>query len=265
VIAANLSYLRDAPYPQRVLGLETMPKSPYNLGFYTPLGFEARFLTFLMGKSLEGSTGKGVNLSHWSLADSRAQKLWITDLQNATEQIHPGLDYSKKIISTAKYSLDETFLLTLGRKAVGLSIVWFLSGREGVAEEQASVQMMVLHPAHTADQIFRILLDGTEAQAQAHNKQKLTTPVNACHALALERLIHSNYRFDQVRVRMVLEGTDAGPLRELPAVAKVKRFMFRPYRAHVKRFLIHISCTILTKPRARNFFAWLISHILSIR
>lgn len=211
LIGASLSYLQDPSYPGRTIGLETMPESPYNLGFYTRLGFQARFPTFLMSKSLEGPGPKGRGLSKWSLADAKSQKDWIADLQEATDRIRPGLDYSKEILSTAKIGLGETFVLTHGSRAIGMSVVWFQNAREGAAEEQASVQMMVLHPSHTTDETFRGLLDATEAEALARNKRKLTVPINTSHPWVLDQLIHRNYRVQQMRVRMVLEGTGGMP------------------------------------------------------
>ena len=164
-----------------------------------------------MGRSLEGPVRTGVRLSNWSSADAKTHEDWIADLRETTNRITSGLDYSKEILSTAKLGLGETFVLTLDRRAIGMSIVWFQDPREGAAGEQASVQVLVMHPSHSTDEGFRGLLDATETEALARNKRRLTVPLNASHPWALGRLIHWNYRVEQIRLRMVLEGTDAGP------------------------------------------------------
>ncbi|MCX5839624.1 MAG: N-acetyltransferase [Deltaproteobacteria bacterium] len=211
LIAASLGYLRGALSPQRVIGLETMAESAYNLGLYMHLGFKVRSLTFLMEKSIAEPLQTDLSSSLWSLADPETQKHWIADLQEVTDHLRPGLDYSKEILSTADHGLGETLVLTDGRKAIGMSTVWEVSQREGMGEDQASVQVMVLHPAYTTEETFSMLLDKTAVYARSHNKRKLAVPVNSSYRWVLQRLLDLNFRVELARVRMVLEGEDAGP------------------------------------------------------
>ena len=64
LIAASLDYLRRDP--ERIIGLETMPESPFNLGLYLKLGFQIRFLTLLLSKNLEPSAEIKTELPYWS-------------------------------------------------------------------------------------------------------------------------------------------------------------------------------------------------------
>ncbi len=209
LIGASLEYLRRDK--DRMIGLETMPESPYNLGLYLRRGFQVRLSTLLLGKTLESSAGGDVDLPRWSSAGAGTRKRWLDDLRKATGRIYPRLDYAKEITSTAQHGLGETLMLTDGGRAVGISTVWLVSSREGWGEELAGIQILALHPAHTNEETFRVLLDATEALARAHGKQKLTLPVNGRHAWALERLLEWGYRVERAMVRLVLEGTDVGP------------------------------------------------------
>jgi len=211
LIAASVDYMRRAPQFGRVIGLETMPDSPYNLGLYLRSGFQARFLTFLLGKTLERSVAGDVDLPHWSAADAETQERWLADLREATGQIQPGLDYSKEIISTARHNLGQTLVMTEGATAIGSSTVWLESVREGTDDESATVQLLALHPAHTNSETFHAFIGASEALARARGKQKLARPVNACHTWALEQLLRWGYRIERALVRMVLQGTDEGP------------------------------------------------------
>jgi len=210
LIAASVDYLRRAPQPGRVIGLETMPDSLYNLGLYLRLGFRARFLTFLLGKTLERSVAGDVDLPRWSVANAETQERWLADLRRATGQIQPGLDYSKEIISTARHNLGQTLVLTEGATVIGSSTVWLESAREGMDDEWATVQVLALHPAHTNVETFRALVEASEELARARGKQRLAMPVNACHTWALEQLLRGGYRIERALVRMVLQGTDEG-------------------------------------------------------
>ncbi len=211
LIAASVDYLRCAPQPNRVIGLETMPDSPYNLGLYLRLGFQARFLTFLLSKTLERSATDEVTLPRWSAVDDGTQKRWQADLRQATGQIQPGLDYSKEILSTARHNQGETLVLTDSATAIGSSIVWLESVREGADDASATVQVLTVHPAHTNFETFHALIRASEALACGAGKQRLAVPVNASHTWTLDQLLRWGYRIERALVRMVLQGTDEGP------------------------------------------------------
>ncbi len=209
LIAASLKYLRQDP--DRVIGLETMPGSPYNLGLYLRQSFQTRFPTFLLSKVLKQPAAGHVDLPRWSQAEAKTRERWLAELREATGQVLPGLDYSKEITSTARHGLGETLVLTNGPRAVGMSTVWLVSGWERWGEKRANVQALALHPGYTDEDAFRTLLEATEALAHIHDKRIVTTAVNARHAWALERLLKWGYRVERIAVHMVLNGTDGGP------------------------------------------------------
>lgn len=209
LIAASLDYLRQEP--NRVIGLETMPESPYNLGLYLRQGFQACFPTLLLSRTLEQPAGGNVDLPRWSSAGAGTRERWLADLREATGRIYPALDYTKEITSTAQHGLGETLVLIDGGRDVGMSTVWLVSSREGRGKELASVHVLALHPDYTDDETFRALLNGSEALARAHGRQKLMVSVNGRHAWALEQLLGWGYRVERAMVRLGLKGTDEGP------------------------------------------------------
>ncbi len=209
LIAASLDYLRQEP--GRVIGLETMPDSPYNLGLYLKQGFRLRPLTLRMSKTLSPCVQDDVELPRWSEADPETRRRWLADLRRATGQIRPGLDYSKEIAVTARHRLGDTLFLTRDGQAVGMSTVTLVSTREGQDEEGGAAHPMVLHPAHANEESLNALLAATETLGRACGKQTITLPVNGRHTGALEQILRSGYRVERGLVRMVLTGTDAGP------------------------------------------------------
>jgi ribosomal protein S18 acetylase RimI-like enzyme len=209
LIAASLEYLRQDP--SRVIGLETMSESPYNLGLYLGLGFQARLPTFLLSRDLDQPVEGKIMCSPWSAAGAGTRERWLADLREATGWLQDGLDYTKEIISTAQHGLGEVLVLDDGERAIGLSVVWLASACEGWGEERASVQVLALHPACTDDGALFALLRGSESLACAHGRQVLAVPVNARHAWVLERLLHWGYRVERAMVRMVLGSTNRGP------------------------------------------------------
>ena len=210
LIAASLAYLRQDA--QRVVGLETMPESEYNLGLYLRRGFQARTLTFRLSKALEQPGGERQDIQAWSQAGAATQERWLAELREATGRVWPGLDYSKEIKAMAQHEAGETLVLSEGARAIGFSSVRLASVREGEPPlPLARVEALALHPAHTDEECFRGLLEASEGLAHAQGKERLLLPANGGHTWALEHLLAWGYRVEYAMVRMVLEGTDGGP------------------------------------------------------
>jgi ribosomal protein S18 acetylase RimI-like enzyme len=205
LVAASLGYLRQEP--DRVIGLETMPESAYNLGLYLKLGFRVTFPSLSLVKALDRAAVEGAGLPRWSAAGTGRRARWLDDLREATGQILPGLDYAKEVLWTAEYGGGDTLVLLDGERAIGLSILRLASDWEGLGQERASVQALALHPEHTTDRTLAALLDASEVLASAHGKNILAVVVNGRHAWAVEQLLARGYRVARVMVRMVLEAT----------------------------------------------------------
>ena len=209
LIGASVEYLRRDP--ERVIGLETIPENPYNLGLYLKQGFEPRFLTLILSKDLFQADGNKLDISCWSQGNEETKAGWLADLREASSRIYPHLDYSKEIISTAQCDFGETLVLAKDSKAIGMSVVWLVSGRQAWNEELATIQILALHPARADAENFHALINASEVLACTHGKQKLMLSVNGRHVWALNRLLTWGYRVDRAMVRMVLKGTDGGP------------------------------------------------------
>jgi ribosomal protein S18 acetylase RimI-like enzyme len=212
LIAASLEYLRRDP--GRVIGLETMPESAYNLGLYLKGGFQPHSLTLSLRKELAAPAAGREELVCWSQVSEKSQERWLADLREATGRICPRLDYSKEVVSSARHGLGETLVLEDRAKAIGLSTVWLTSSREGLGEERAAVQVLALHPDHTDEETLCALLRATERLALNHGKRELVLPVNTRHDQALQWLFDLGYRVDRAMVRLALKGTDGRPSQE---------------------------------------------------
>jgi ribosomal protein S18 acetylase RimI-like enzyme len=209
LVAASLGYLRQRP--DRVIGLSTMPESPYNLGLYLKMGFQMRHLTLFLRKSLAGLPESPIELPRWSEASPATGERWLASLLEATGQIHPGLDYRKEIVVTAQYEQGETVILSEGGRAVGMAVVWLTSGWQGQEATVGNTLVLALDPGHTDAGRFRALLAGAESMVRAHGLEAIVVPVNGRHTWALEQLLRWDYRVDRAMLRMVLAGTDSGP------------------------------------------------------
>jgi predicted N-acetyltransferase YhbS len=210
LIAASLDYLHKARL--NVIGLETMPDVPNNLGLYLRQGFEARYPTLLLSKQLSATGSEQHGLRIWSSAGDDTRQHWLKDLQAMTGLLPPGFDYSKEILVTQMYAQGETLLLMDGNRVAGMSIVLLASQREGWDAEVASVYVLALHPAHSDAATFHTIISGSEAFAAQHGKQALTIYANARYSWALKQLLGMRYGVGRAMQRMILEGMSEGSL-----------------------------------------------------
>jgi GNAT superfamily N-acetyltransferase len=209
LLQASLRYLRRDPH--RVIGLETMPDSPSNLGLYLKQGFRLSLPTLLYKKRLDREPPGDDDLERWSRADDATRRAWLRDLREVTNGIRPGLDYIKEITATDRHGFGETLVLTDSDRAVGFISILLMASREGSGGDTASVQVAALDPARTDKDSLRRLLRAAEQQACAHELAELVVPVNARFSWAVDQLLDAGYRVGRLSARMVLAGTEPHP------------------------------------------------------
>ncbi len=210
MISSSLDYLIQQP--DRMIGLETMPDSSSNLGLYLKRGFQPCLPTLQLSKQIDPDTVHDVFLPRWSSTDENTQQKWLSELLEATNQIYPGLDYSKEILTTMSFNFGETLILTSDDQAVGFSTVRMVSLREGLSIDSASVQVMAIHPEFSSEEKFDQLMNATIHLACMNNKQTLVVSLNTHHDWVLNQLLDMGFKVESMLIRMVLAGT----VKEVP-------------------------------------------------
>jgi ribosomal protein S18 acetylase RimI-like enzyme len=205
LVRASLDYL--CSQPRTLIGIETMPESPYNLGFYLKLGFRMHLPLLVMTKHLTGSGEPPASIVRWSTAREQRRETWLADLRTASNALHEGMDYSKEIISPALRHFGDTMIQTENGTAVGAASLWIAPVRE-VDSDRASIQILFMHPDHTDQASFKRLLTSVEGLAYQHGKRLVSIPVGTAHQRALQWLMAEGYQVERSLQRMVLEGSD---------------------------------------------------------
>lgn len=144
IVQAGMRWLRLQQ--AKVIGLETMPRTMDNIGFYSNLGFIPGPLT--------------VTLTLDAVAGDRAPRLLSqhTDTDKAdtvaaclalTTRIMPGYDFSREIEITDRLGLGDTLLLGPSHEPVGFALCHTAPLVEGRVRDELRVLKLVL--AHRAD------------------------------------------------------------------------------------------------------------------
>jgi hypothetical protein len=138
IVRAGVAWLRNAG--SRVIGLETMPRTVDNIGFYSSLGFVAGRLTVTF--TLEAVDGVSVDrLARYGAGEREAI---IEECRALTHAALPGYDYTREIELTTALGLGDTVLLRSGAAIAGFAVCHAVPLVEGRAREELRVLKVVL-------------------------------------------------------------------------------------------------------------------------
>src|SRR5439155_26601942 len=103
------------------LGLETMPRTPENIGFYARLGFTPGFLTVTLTNEIATRGHPApVLLSKRSAEDKETT---MAAARRLVDDLVPGVDFAREIMLTAELGLGDTSLVE-GGTGLDAMAVW---------------------------------------------------------------------------------------------------------------------------------------------
>jgi hypothetical protein len=181
----------------KTIGLETMPDSPYNVGFYTCFGFRPWFPTFLLHKNVE-QPPQTPSFALFSQQDNNA----LSTLTQISQAAWSGLDYASEAESARQYGWGETLLIGWPQ-TWAFAVVRTVPKREESDEAMAEVLALVVHPQ--ARQRLAEALQAVETFAVDQNAPQINLCVNGVDGQTLQRTLDYGFRVDRVRLRMVYE------------------------------------------------------------
>jgi GNAT superfamily N-acetyltransferase len=106
VVQSGLSWLRS--HGARVIGLETMPRTMDNIGFYSTMGFVPGHLTVTFTMDAAASDHAPLLLAHLPRAERERA---IASCRALTDRVAPGYDFTREIELTGTLALGDTVLL----------------------------------------------------------------------------------------------------------------------------------------------------------
>jgi GNAT superfamily N-acetyltransferase len=181
----------------RVIGLETMPRTIENIGFYSGLGFRPGHLTVSMGRDLGGpGTSPATRLSNGDVGAG------IRSCRILTEASAPGVDFSREIELTLDHRLGDVTLLSDGGRLAGYAL-WHVAP---LAEGRAADELRVLKLAARDLSLFRRLVTAVECDAWAEGARRVALRCQTAYQAAYGALVDAGYRVHWTDLRMTLEG-----------------------------------------------------------
>jgi GNAT superfamily N-acetyltransferase len=139
-----------------VIGLETMPRTMDNIGFYSRLGFIPGRLTVTTTLEAGYADTAAVLFGHLP-ADERDDVL--AECRLLVARLLPGCDYTREIALTHELALGDTVLLYRGDQLVGFALAHTAPLVEGRARDELRVLKLVLDDESQFDEFLSAISD----------------------------------------------------------------------------------------------------------
>jgi GNAT superfamily N-acetyltransferase len=181
----------------RVIGLETMPRTMDNVGFYSALGFAPGHLTVTV--TLEAARG-GLQAIGMAALNPHERELAIRQCHHLLEQLAPGYDYTREIVLTAQHQLGDTLFVRKGNEVQSFAICHSVPLVEGRATEEMRVLKMVANTEADFDHLVTQLC----AHARVRGSKRVAIRVQGQYSDVYRRLIARGARVRWTDLRMSL-------------------------------------------------------------
>ena len=182
-----------------VIGLETMPRTLDNIGFYSSIGFIPGKLTLTATVDASYTDRPGALFGRLSSRDKDDALVRCRDL---VASILPGYDHTREIQLTDELALGDTLLLTKKDTLVGFALCHTAPLVEGRTREDLRVLKLALMDITLLDEMLRLLSDF----ARRSGTRRVSVRVQSEYDDVYQRLIALRARIRWSDLRMTLAG-----------------------------------------------------------
>ncbi|MFL5582814.1 MAG: GNAT family N-acetyltransferase [Gemmatimonadaceae bacterium] len=154
VVRAGVEWLRQRS--ARVIGLETMPRTMDNIGFYSALGFRPGRLTLTVTLDAAHADQAPVLLGRLNRA---ARDDALAECRALTGALVPGYDFTREIELTESLGLGDTVLHFAGGRLAGFALCHAAPLVEGRSREELRVLKLVVAEEGDVDAVSRQVAD----------------------------------------------------------------------------------------------------------
>jgi GNAT superfamily N-acetyltransferase len=195
IVRSGVEWLRAAR--AGTIGLETMPRTMDNIGFYSALGFVPGRLTITL--TLEaGLLGNGPSLL--GRLSARDKDDAIEECRTLANRLAPGFDFTREIALTDQLALGDTVLLRDRNRLIGFALCHTAPLVEGRVREEMRVLKLALEREQDLPRLAETLVD----YARRSGTRRVALRVQTEFLGAYQRLIELGARVRWTDLRMTL-------------------------------------------------------------
>lgn len=196
IVQTGIDHLRNLG--ARVIGLETMPRTVENIGFYSSLGFRPGHLTVTLVRDVE----RRPKVAAERLSKVADRDRALADCTALTGRLSPGVDFSREQELTARFLLGDTTLIYRD----GLLVAFALWHSSPLADARAADELRVLKCVAADQPALTHLLDAVVQAAGQEGLKRVGLRAQSAFASAYGALVADGWRAHWTDLRMTLEG-----------------------------------------------------------
>jgi GNAT superfamily N-acetyltransferase len=187
----------------RVIGLETMPRTMDNIGFYSSLGMIPGYLTLTLtidaAYAQQPTRGRSLRLGglHPTEMDGVVERC-----RHLSSSLLTGYDFSREMQLTEELALGDTLVLMSGDELAGFAIAHSVPLVEGRVREELRVLKLVARTEDDFEALITVLAD----HARRSGTRRVAVRVQGQYGDAYQKLIRRGARVRWTDLRMSADG-----------------------------------------------------------
>jgi GNAT superfamily N-acetyltransferase len=181
------------------LGLETMPRTVDNIGFYSRLGFVPGHLTLTLTREAQRISGRAA-YDLLGAVEPRERAARLQELDALVQSLAPGYDFSREIQLTLDMALGN--VLSLRRD--GRMVAFALCHSAPLAEGGTRDELRVLKVAATGVDALLGVLDAVGAWAATQSIRRVAVRCQTAYQDAYRALVKGGFRVRWSDLRMTM-------------------------------------------------------------
>ena len=182
-----------------VIGLETMPRTMDNIGFYSALGFVPGRLTITL--TLDAAPADRAPQLLGRLGHGERESA-LGEAQQLVRRLAPGYDFTREIELTESLALGDTVLVHAGAELVGVALCHTAPLVEGRSREELRVLKLALADERALEAMITALCD----YARRSGTRRVALRVQGDYASMYRTLVGAGARVRWTDLRMSLAG-----------------------------------------------------------
>jgi GNAT superfamily N-acetyltransferase len=193
VVQAGIDWLRAQG--AAVIGLETMPRTVDNIGFYSRLGLVPAHLTVTMVRDAVRQPVRDTErLSRGSTGPL------VKECALLARSVAPGTDFTAQVLLTLELAAGDVTLARRGGELSGFALWHSLPLAAGRPRDELRVLKLVARDLHALE----TLVEGLQADAVSERLRRVAIRCQTAHAGAYLHLVSRGFRVHWTDLRMTL-------------------------------------------------------------
>jgi ribosomal protein S18 acetylase RimI-like enzyme len=197
IVTAGIQLLKDRGC--RVIGLETMPRTIENIGFYSGLGFRPGHLTITLARDLNRASA---DPSESGPRSAGPKELWLADCAALVGRLTPIPEFSREMSLTIDQRLGDVTQI----RRQGALVAFALWHTVPLAVGRTSEEIRVLKLAALDSAALAELVDRVVREAMARGLRKVTLRCQTAYRAAYRLFLELGFRVHWTDLRMTLDG-----------------------------------------------------------